>query len=108
MKYPLVDYPFSKNDINSGRKILSMGKFITMNKVTREFEKRFAKYLGVKYALMVNSGSSANLLSLFALINPKAKKRVKLILLWENLLLQNIFYPSFQLNMNFYQKLLHP
>ena len=26
MKYPLVDYPFSKNDINSGRKILSMGK----------------------------------------------------------------------------------
>ena len=77
MKYPLVDYPFSKNDINSGRKILSMGKFITMNKVTREFEKRFAKYLGVKYALMVNSGSSANLLSLFALINPKAKKRVK-------------------------------
>ena len=77
MKYPLVDYPFSKNDINSGRKILSMGKFITMNKVTREFEKRFAKYLGVKYALIVNSGSSANLLSLFALINPKAKKRVK-------------------------------
>ncbi len=77
MKYPLVDYPFSKNDINSGRKILSMGKFITMNKVTREFEKRFAKYLGVKYALMVNSGSSANLLALFALINPKAKKRVK-------------------------------
>tara|TARA_B100000700_G_scaffold269924_1_gene311624 strand:- start:3311 stop:4483 length:1173 start_codon:yes stop_codon:yes gene_type:complete len=77
MKYPLVDYPFSKNDINSGRKILSMGKFITMNKVTRQFEKRFAKYLGVKYALMVNSGSSANLLALFALINPKAKKRVK-------------------------------
>ena len=51
-----------------------MGKFITMNKVTREFEKRFAKYLGVKYALMVNSGSSANLLALFALINPKAKR----------------------------------
>ena len=77
MRYPLVEYPFSKTDINSGRKILSMGKFITMNKVTREFEKRFAKYLGVKYALMVNSGSSANLLALFALINPKAKKRVK-------------------------------
>ena len=77
MRYPLVEYPFSKTDINSGRKILSMGKFITMNKVTREFEKRFAKYLGVKYALMVNSGSSANLLALFALINPKAKNRVK-------------------------------
>ena len=77
MRYPLVEYPFSKTDINSGRKILSMGKFITMNKVTREFEKRFAKYLGVKYALMVNSGSSANLLALFALINPKAKKRLK-------------------------------
>ena len=48
-----------------------------MSKVTRKFEKKFAKYLGVKYALMVNSGSSANLLAFFALINPKSKNRLK-------------------------------
>ena len=76
-KYPLVVYPFSKSDILEGRKILSYGKFITMNKVTKEFEKKFAKYLGVKYALMVNSGSSANLLAFFALVNPKLKGKIK-------------------------------
>ena len=31
-------------------------------------------FLGVKYALMVNSGSSANLLAFFGLVNPKNKK----------------------------------
>ena len=76
-KYPLVEYPFSKDDINSGRKVLSFGNFITMNKITKEFENKFARYIGSKYALMVNSGSSANLLALFALVNPKFKGRLK-------------------------------
>ena len=75
IKYPLVGFPFSESDMSSGRKILSTKKIITMSKVTRDFEKKFAKYLGVKYALMVNSGSSANLLAFFALINPKFKNR---------------------------------
>ena len=79
LKYLLVEYPFSKNDILEGRKVLSYGKFITMNKVTKEFEKKFAKYLGVKYALMVNSGSSANLLAFFSLINPLQKKKFNLV-----------------------------
>ena len=77
INYPLVEYPFSKEDINSGRKILSFGKFITMNKITKEFERKFAKYIGSKCALMVNSGSSANLLALFALINPMFKGKLK-------------------------------
>ena len=41
------------------------------------FEREFAKYIGAKYALMVNSGSSANLLALQCLINPYRKKRLK-------------------------------
>ena len=73
-KYPLVENPFSKSDLDAGRRVLSSGK-ITMNKITEDFEKKFARYLGVKYALMVNSGSSANLLAFFALINPKLKKK---------------------------------
>mgnify|MGYP001436498127 CR=1 FL=1 len=77
IKYPLVQYPYSKKDINEGRKVLSAGKMITMNKITQKFEKKFSKYLGVKYSLMVNSGSSANLLALFCIINPMFKKKVK-------------------------------
>ena len=50
----------------------------TMGKSVKEFEKLFAKYIGVKYALMVNSGSSANLLALSILSNPILKdKRIK-------------------------------
>ena len=48
IKYPLVQYPYSKKDINEGRKVLSAGKMITMNKITQKFEKKFSKYLGVK------------------------------------------------------------
>ena len=36
-----------------------------MSRQTESFEKEFAKYVGSKYAVMVNSGSSANLLSVF-------------------------------------------
>ncbi len=50
----------------------------TMGEKVKKFEKLFAKYIGVKYALMVNSGSSANLLALSILSNPILKnKRIK-------------------------------
>ena len=74
--YPLVSKAFKTEDIIAGADILLNGK-ITMSQITKKFEKEFAKYLGVKYALMVNSGSSANLLSFFASINPKNKKKNK-------------------------------
>ena len=64
---------FRKKDIEIGKKVLS-SKRITMASHTREFEKDFAKKMGVKYALMVNSGSSANLLATFAAGNPLRKK----------------------------------
>ena len=48
-----------------------------MAQITKNFEKKFAKYVGSKYSLMVNSGSSANLLVAFALVNPKKKNRLK-------------------------------
>ncbi len=75
-EYPLIDNPFETSDLMSGINVLLKGK-ITMSKITNNFEKKFAKYVGSKYALMTNSGSSANLLSFFALINPKNKKRLK-------------------------------
>ena len=75
-EYPLIDNPFDTSDLMSGINVLLKGK-ITMSNITNNFEKKFAKYVGSKYALMVNSGSSANLLSFFALINPKTKKKLQ-------------------------------
>ena len=47
----------------------------TMGDKVKKFEKLFANYIGVKYALMVNSGSSANLLALSILSNPSLGNR---------------------------------
>ena len=74
--YPLSPNSFSNEDILEGMKIL-ITKNITMSKKTKEFESKFAKFIGSKYALMVNSGSSANLLAMFAMINPAKKNRLK-------------------------------
>ncbi len=76
-KYKLLEDGFSKEDLSIGVKVLSSGQ-ITMASQTRKFEIEFAKKLGVKYALMVNSGSSANLLATFAAGNPLRENRFKL------------------------------
>lgn len=45
------------------------------NKVAR-FEKAWADYVGMKHCIMVNSGSSANLLNLFFLASPQSPNRI--------------------------------
>lgn len=56
----------------------SLDMWLTAGRFNKEFETKFAKYLGVKYALSTNSGSSANLLALSALTSPKlGAKRLK-------------------------------
>jgi CDP-6-deoxy-D-xylo-4-hexulose-3-dehydrase len=76
-KYSLLDDAFSKEDLIEGIKVI-LSKKITMGKITSKFENEFAKFVGAKYALMVNSGSSANLLAVFASCNPLRKNRFKL------------------------------
>jgi len=73
--YSLVGEPFLKEDLIAGIETLLKGR-ITMSEITKNFELKFAKYVGSKHALMVNSGSSANLLALFSSINPKATKKL--------------------------------
>lgn len=48
----------------------------TMGRKVREFEAMFARYLGVKHAIMVNSGSSANLVAVSILTNPIVDRRL--------------------------------
>lgn len=49
--------------------------WLTAGRFTEEFESRLADYLDVTDALMVNSGSSANLLAVATLTSPKLKSR---------------------------------
>ena len=49
--------------------------WLTAGRYTDEFEKNFARYLGVPYCSLVNSGSSANLIAFMALTSPLLKER---------------------------------
>lgn len=49
--------------------------WLTAGRFSEEFEQRLADYLGVEAVLMVNSGSSANLLAVTALTSPKLGDR---------------------------------
>ena len=75
-RYPLITPRLYKDDIQKGISVLKSGQ-ITMSKLTVNFEKAFAKYIGAKYAVMVNSGSSANLLATAASCNPIRTNKFK-------------------------------
>ena len=53
----------------------SLEFWLTSGRFTREFEKRFAEFLNIKHCLLVNSGSSANLLAFMTLTSPLLKER---------------------------------
>lgn len=88
--YPLSDDNLSKDDLNAGIKVLKSKK-ITMGDQTSLFEKIFAKKFNSQYALMVNSGSSANLLSVFASCNPMRKNRFKR---GDHAIIQSLCWPT--------------
>lgn len=48
----------------------SLDFWLTAGRYAKEFEEKLAKFLGVKYCLLTNSGSSANLLAVSALTSP--------------------------------------
>jgi CDP-6-deoxy-D-xylo-4-hexulose-3-dehydrase len=53
----------------------SLDFWLTAGRYTHKFENNLAKFLGVKYATFVNSGSSANLLAISSLTSSKLKDR---------------------------------
>lgn len=56
----------------------SLEFWLTAGRYAEEFETNLAKYLGIKYCSLVNSGSSANLLAFMALASPKlGDRRIK-------------------------------
>jgi CDP-6-deoxy-D-xylo-4-hexulose-3-dehydrase len=64
---PLAMEGLGAEEINAAIKVFQSGKH-TMGPEVFEFEQEFARYVGSKHAVMVNSGSSANLLALEAFV----------------------------------------
>ena len=67
----MIKIPLNKNTIGNAEKralnkVFDSG-YMTMGKITKKFERAFAQHLGVKHAIYVNSGSSANLLAFSAI-----------------------------------------
>lgn len=70
MEYKLCDFPWDDSERKAAIEVINSGNF-TMGAKVQEFEKEFAGKMGAKYAVMVNSGSSANLLAIAALCYSK-------------------------------------
>lgn len=67
--HPLMENNILQEDISEVIKFLKNNKkrIFTQSKKVEEFEFRWSKWLGVKYSVFVNSGASANLLSISVL-----------------------------------------
>tara|TARA_B100001540_G_C15773117_1_gene627371 strand:+ start:489 stop:1661 length:1173 start_codon:yes stop_codon:yes gene_type:complete len=64
-KFPLMHNNISRNDLDCVIKYLKRtNPKLTQSKNVLKFEREWSKWLGVKYSVFVNSGSSANLLSI--------------------------------------------
>lgn len=75
VKYPLATSTWGQEEHDALQAVITSGKF-TMGATVQAFEKAFASYTGSRHCVMVNSGSSANLLMVAALFytkNPKLR-----------------------------------
>jgi CDP-6-deoxy-D-xylo-4-hexulose-3-dehydrase len=76
-KYPLATTSWDEREFAAIRSVVD-GRMFTMGPRVAEFERRFAEWQGCRHAVMVNSGSSANLLMTAALFFVEdEKKRLK-------------------------------
>ena len=68
IKWPLMSNNLSRDDLNSVIKLLEQDDpKLTNGPAVKEFECAWSKWLGVKYSVMLNSGASANDLTMLAL-----------------------------------------
>ena len=72
MKYPLACDTWDQRELDAIQKVVKSGRY-TMGPFVKKFEQEFAKYFRCTDAVMVNSGSTANLL-MIALLKLKYKR----------------------------------
>ena len=101
--HKLMNNNFTNQDISAVKKFLkNKDTILTQSKKVEEFEQKWSKWLGVKYSTFVNSGSSANFISISILkaINKNKKKNEIIVptLTWVsdiNSVIMNGFKPVF-------------
>ena len=65
MKHQLMHNNFQKDDFKEVKKLFNKkNPVLTQSRKVSEFEIKWSKWLGVKYSTFVNSGSSANFISI--------------------------------------------
>lgn len=69
-RFPLASFTWGEEEKSAMLKVIDSGMF-TMGAEVAAFEEQFARYIGSRYCVMVNSGSSANLLMTAALFYRK-------------------------------------
>ena len=67
---PVTGKIIDKQDLLFGVEAVLDG-WLTTGRFANEFERELARYFGSRFSLLVNSGSSANLLAFYALTSPK-------------------------------------
>ena len=75
-KIPLAAPSFSYDEVEDALDSM-LTTWVTMGKKVNEFEEKFQEYVNSKNAIMVNSGSSANLLALSTLTNPLLENKIE-------------------------------
>lgn len=103
LNHKLMDNNFTKSDMDSVIKLVKKKNIIlTQSKNVKEFEKKWSKWVGTKYSVFVNSGSSANFITISALktLNKNKNKNEIIVptLTWVsdiNSVIMNGFKPVF-------------
>lgn len=73
--FPLTSSSANADEVIAATETLLSGRW-TMGERVAEFEAEFAKTVGAPHAVMVNSGSSANLLALAVAANPQRRQHL--------------------------------
>ena len=74
MMYSLSNDTWDEEEISAAHKVID-SRLFTIGKYVKQYEQEFAEKFGAKYAVMSNSGSSANLLAIGALVYSGKVKR---------------------------------
>ena len=74
MKYPLASSTWNNCEINAIQRVINSDKY-SMGFEVQEYERKFAEYTGSKYAVMVSSGSAANLIMIASMFFTKDPSR---------------------------------
>lgn len=69
-RFPLATASWGQEELDAMQQVIASGMF-TMGAQVQAFERDFAQYIGSRHCVMVNSGSSANLLMVAALFYTK-------------------------------------